>query len=165
MLNNWVTNSKMKSLLNDVSKYPGIDEMEINLKQLKELFLPPFRKIKDCIIITEKSAEELEPYFAKAVKMHMNKSGYEFSNTETRINCFFDNEISMIAGTQIALIVIETWALKLKQMEPDTEFCFIMCSDEERVEIRFHKVREEEGIWVDDDIENYTDGAIGYVIV
>lgn len=165
MLNNWVANSKMKKLLEDVSKYPSIEEVEINLQQLKNLFSPLFKKVKDCIIITDESAEELETYFEKAVKMHMNKSGYEFSNTETRINCFFNNEISMITGTQIALIVIETWALKLKQMEPDTEFCFIMCSDEERVEIRFHKVREAEGIWVDDNIENYADGAIGYVIV
>ena len=95
----------------------------------------------------------------------MDKTGYEASNTETRINCYFENEISMITGTQIALMVIEVWALKLKQMEPNSKFCFIMCSGEDHVEIRFHKVRNDEIKWLADDIESYKDDAVGYVVI
>ena len=165
MLDNWVVNSEMKKLLKDVSTYSNIEELEINLHQLKELLAPPLKKVNDCIIISRESEAELETYFERAVKLHWNRTGYEFNNTETRINAFFENEISMIVGTQVALMVIEIWALKLKQLEQESKFCLIMACNEERVEIRFHKVRETEGNWVDDNIENYADGAIGYVIV
>lgn len=63
------------------------------------------------------------------------------------------------------VMAIEIWAIRLKQMEPDSEFCFIMCSDEQHVEIRFHKLREDEIGWLSDDIEGYKDEAVGYLIL
>ena len=164
MITNWVANKKMKNLLEQVFKDLGTEELRLNVNQLKILFQPCFKKVKDCVIIAEESVEELEKGFDNAVKMYTDKTGYEASNTETRINCYFENEISMMTGTQIALMVIEVWALKLKQMEPDSKFCLIMCSNEERVEIRFHKVRNDERLLADD-IESYKSGAIGYVVV
>lgn len=163
--NNWVTNTKMKTLLNNISAYPPVEKLEMNTKSLKALFLPPFKQVRDCIIISEKSANELEANFPKAIKIHTDKTGYEAGNTETRINCCFENEISITAGIQIALMAIEIWAIRLKQMEPDSEFCFIMCSDEQHVEIRFHKLREDEIGWLSDDIEGYKDEAVGYLIL
>ena len=71
----------------------------------------------------------------------------------------------MMAGTQIALIAIEVWALSLKQLDPDSKFCLIMCSNEDRVEIRFHKVRDNEISWLSDNLEGYKGDAVGYVIV
>ena len=40
-----------------------------------------------------------------------------------------------------------------------------MSCNEDHVEIRFHKVRENEKMWLDEELENYKDGAVGYVIV
>lgn len=71
----------------------------------------------------------------------------------------------MVIGTQIALLSIEIWALRLKHMEPNSKFCLIMCSDKEHVEIRFHKVRENEIRWLAEAPEGYEDGAVGYVVV
>ena len=48
---------------------------------------------------------------------------------------------------------------------PDSQFCFIICSDEEHVEIRFHKVRNNEIRWLSDDLESYSDEAVGYVVI
>ena len=87
------------------------------------------------------------------------------SNSEVRINDYFENEISMETGTLIALLVIRMWALQLKELDPNATFCLIMSSDEDRVEIRFHKLRKEEPMGVADDIESYKDGAIGYVCI
>ena len=165
MITNWITNSKMKNLLEYISDYTNTEEIKLNMHQLKALFSPPFKRIKDCIIITDKNIDELEEAFDNVIKMYMDKTGYEASNTETRINCYFENDISMVTGTQIALMVIEIWALKLKQMEPDSKFCFTLCSDEEYVEIRFHKVRNDERRWLAEDLEDYKDGAVGYVLV
>lgn len=71
----------------------------------------------------------------------------------------------MELGTKTALMVLEVWGLQLKRMEPGSKFCMIMSSDEERVEIRFHKVHKGEIMWLNEDLESYENEAIGYVIV
>ena len=165
MLNNWVANSEMKKLLKDISDHPSVENLKFNFSELYDLFFSKFKKVKDCVIISKKSANELEMFFDRAIKMYFDKTDYESSHTETRIDCHFEGEVSMMAGTQIALIALEIWALRLKQMDPDSKFCLIMCSNEDRVEIRFHKVRENEIKWLADDINSYQGGAVGYVIV
>ena len=165
MLSNWVANREMKKLLKDIYDHPSVENLEFNFLELYDLFFPKFKKVKDCIIIAEESVDELERFFDRAMEMYKYKICYESSNTETRIDCHFEGKVSMMAGTQIALIALEIWALRLKQMDPDSKFCLIMCSDEDRVEIRFHKVRENEIKWLADDINSYQGGAVGYVIV
>lgn len=165
MLSNWVANREMKRLLKDISNNPSVESLKFNFSELYDLFFPKFKKVKDCIIIAEESASELEKFFDKVMKSYRYKLCYETDNTETRIDCHFEGEVSMMAGTQIALIALEIWALRLKQMDPDSKFCLIMCSNEDRVEIRFHKVREDEGMLLVDDIDSYQGGGVGYVIV
>ena len=165
MLSNWIANREMKKLLKDISDHPSVENLKFNFSELYDLFFPEFKKVKDCVIISKKSVNELEMFFDKAMEMYFDKTDYESSHAETRIDCHFEGEVSMMVGTQIALIALEIWALRLKQMDPDSKFCLIMCSNEDRVEIRFHKVRENEIKWLADDIDSYQGGAVGYVIV
>ena len=165
MLSNWVANSKMKKLLKDISDHPSVENLKFNFSDLYDLFFPRFKKVKDCIIISKKSVNGLEMFFDKAMEMYKYKICYESSCSDTRIDCYFEGKVSMMAGTQIALIAIEVWALSLKQLDPDSKFCLIMCSNEDRVEIRFHKVREDEGMLLANDLEGYKGDAVGYVIV
>ena len=161
----WVTNSKMKELFASLQASPGEERLNIKFDQLNDLFFPQFKRVKDCMIISSKPVEQLEEAFDRAVKMYMDKTGYEASNTETRINCFFENHISMELGTRIGLMALEVWVLQLKRMEPQSKFCMILSSNQERVEIRFHKIHQGEGMLLDEELENYKDGAIGYVVV
>lgn len=165
MITEWVTNRSMKKLLNSISNLSAEDEFKMRFVQLKKLFFPPFKQVKDCILISEKPVDKLEDTFDKAVEMHMDKTGYEASSTETRINCFFENSISIELGAKIALMVLEVWRLQLKNMEPQSKFCLIMFCDEDHVEIRFHKIHENEKMWLNEDLESYKDGAIGYVMI
>ena len=165
MLSNWVANREMKRLLKDISNNPSVESLKFNFSELYDLFFPKFKKVKDCIIISKKSVDELEMFFDRSVKVCQDKTGYEVYSSETRIDCHFEGEVSMMAGTQIALIALEVWALRLKQMDPNSKFCLIMYSNENRVEIRFHKVRENEIKWLADDLEGYQGDAVGYVIV
>ena len=165
MLSNWITNKEMRKLLKDISEHPSVENLKFNFSELYDLFFPKFKKVKDCVIIAEESVEELERFFYRAIEMYQDKTGYEASNTETRIDCHFEGEVSMMAGTQIALIALEIWALRLKQMEPDSKFCLIMSSNEDRVEIKFHKIRDNEIKWLADDLDSYHNSAVGYVIV
>lgn len=164
-LNHWTMNKKMKNIFDKLSSNPDTDTLKIDVESIEHLFCPPLRKVKDCIIISEKSAEEIEPYFENAVKMYTDKTGYEAANTETRINCYFKNKISQLTGVRIARIVLSIWAIRLKELKPKDYFCLIMCSNKERVEIRFHKVRDDEPKWLAEDLEVYKDGAVGYVII
>ena len=165
MISNWISNNEMKKLLKEVSEHPSIEILKFNFSELHDLFFPKFKKVKDCVIIAEESVDELEMFFDRAVKACQDKTGYEAGCTETRIDCHFEGKVSMMAGTQIALIALEVWALRLKKMDPDSKFCLIMCSNEDRVEIRFHKFREDEGMLLADDLEGYQGDAVGYVIV
>ena len=166
MISNWIANSEMKKLLKEVSEHPSVESLKFNFSELYDLFFPKFKKVKDCVIISKKSVNELERFFDRAMEIYKYKICYESSHTETRIDCHFEGEVSMMAGTQIALITLEIWALRLKQIDPDSKFCLIMFSDEDHVEIRFHKVREDEGMLLADDLESYQDGGgVGYVIV
>ena len=165
MISNWIANSEMKKLLKEVSEHPSVESLKFNFSELYDLFFPKFKKVKDCIIISKKSVDELEMFFDRSVKACQDKTGYEAYSSDTRIDCYFEDKVSMMAGTQIALIALEVWALRLKQMDPNSKFCLIMYSNEDRVEIRFHKVRENEIKWLADDINSYQGGAVGYVIV
>ena len=165
MLSNWVANREMKRLLKDISNNPSVESLKFNFSELYDLFFPKFKKVKDCVIISKKSVDELEMFFDRSVKACQDKTGYEAYSSDTRIDCYFEGKVSMMAGTQIALIALEVWALRLKQMDPNSKFCLIMYSNEDRVEIRFHKVREDEIKWLADDLEGYQGDAVGYVIV
>lgn len=166
MITNWVTNRKMNELLNDTLNLLIEDSLEMKLEQLEKLFFPPFKQVKNCVIISEKSVDRLEEAFDKVIEqMYMDRTGYEAHNTETRINCFFENEISIGVGIKIAVMVLEIWILQLKRIEPQSHFCMIISSDENYVEIRFHKMHSGEKMWLSDNLENYKDEAVGYVII
>lgn len=164
---NWKTNDKMRELLYTISSetYTGSLELTLHFSELKELFEPPFKKVGDCIIISKKNEQELNKYFDCAMNMYQDYTAYEASNTETQINCYFENDLPMETATKIALLVIRIWSLQLKKLKPDAQFCFIMSCDPEQVEIRFHQVRESDSNWLADDLESYCDGAIGYVYI
>ncbi|MBD5542326.1 MAG: hypothetical protein HDR00_14280 [Lachnospiraceae bacterium] len=161
----WIANTQMKQLLNRLGDYESTEKLKLNMKHLNDLFCPPFKKVKDCILISKHSVEELEKSFNSAIEVYTDKTGYEFSVSEVRISDYFKNKISMETGTKIALLVIKMWILQLKELDPNATFCLIMSSDEDRVEIRFHKLREEEPKILADDIDSYKDGAIGYVCI
>ena len=165
MLSNWVANREMKKLLKDIYDHPSVENLEFNFLELYDLFFPKFKKVKDCVIIAEESVDELEMTFDRVMKTYFDKTEYEVSNTDTRIDCYFEDKVSVVTRIQVALITLEIWTLKLKQMEPDSKFCLIMYGNEDRVEIRFHKVRDNEISWLSDNLEGYKGDAVGYVIV
>ena len=165
MISNWITNSEMKKLLKEVSEHPCVESLKFNFSELHDLFFPKFKKVKDCVIIAEESVDELEMTFDRVMKTYFDKTEYEVSNTDTRIDCYFEDKVSVVTRIQVALITLEIWTLKLKQMETYSKFCLIMYGNEDRVEIRFHKVRDNEISWLSDNLEGYKGDAVGYVIV
>ena len=164
MINNWNANDKMKKILGYIITDLTDEEVKFKIQQFNELLFPSFKKVKDCIIITKKNVHELEKEFENMIKVYGDRTGYEASNTETRIHCYLENEISMETGIRIALDITEIWALQLKKLEFNSRFCFIICADEDFVELRFHKVRSDEEPWLSEEIHDY-DEFVAYCIL
>ena len=153
----------MRELLDDVEASLKKVSVEVNLFQLHKLLFPHFQWVKDCIIISNHSPEKLEASFENAMRIYKDRTGYEACNTEIRINDYFVKSISVQTATAAALLAIECWSTVLKRLDPHSQFCFILSSNEERVEVRFNKVRKGENKWLAEDIECYVDEAIGYM--
>lgn len=160
----WVANEKMRRLLGQCENGQQIIP-PIKGAACKELLFPAFKTVRDCVIISKTPAENLDAAFDHAIRMYFDKTDYEACNTETRIDCFFENKISMEQGFEIALLTIRAWALQLKAMQPESKFCMILSCDEDHTEIRFHKLRKGESMWLRDNVDDYADGAIGYSFV
>lgn len=160
-----VANRHMKTLLKRVENFRKTEQITIKMQNLENLFNPPFKQVSGCVILADEDVESLEKGFKRAIHLYKDRTGYEACNTETRINDYFENKLSIVSGTAIALMVCEIWAMRLKCLEPDSKFCIILCSNDERVELRFHKVRDNEKSWLDSDIDSYTEGAVGYIYV
>ena len=160
---NWIANRKMKVLLNSIPSNPMEERLVSSTDNLGRLFKPPFQKVQDCILISEENLEVAEESFNILLKKYYgDKTGYEAANTETRINDYFEEPLTLHSGFQIALLVIELWAMQLKQLDRTSKFYFILSCNEERTEIRFHKAREGEPPLLTDDIENDDGDAIGF---
>lgn len=151
-----------------ILKSLNCDEAEemrlVNSEQLHKLFFPPFIRVYDCVIISDEEINLTQNAFATTVKkLYGDWSGYEFGNTEVRINDYFKNALSKEEGTQIALWAIKRWIPRLHNMEPQASFAFFLFSNDERTEIRFHKLRNDESLVVTD-VDSYKDGGVAVII-
>lgn len=159
-----VCNKKMRKLIEEMKETKIGTTIELELKGIRELFLPNIKKVYDCLIISEKSVKELEENFNKAIKTSFDKTGYEASQNETYINQYLLNEdITIYNMLEITNIVINVWKNHLKAIDNSGKICFIIGCDNKNITLRFHKVRSNENMWLGDDIEKFED-AVGYVI-
>lgn len=156
-----VTNKKMQLLIEKAKNSNRNEMLHIEMNDLAKLFSPNLKRVYDCIIVADEKEEELVCGFDKALKMYTDKTGYEASHNETPISLCFDGILDNTA-ILIALMVIDIWALKLKQIDKESRYCFILSAGD-GVELRFHKVRDNEKSWLASDLETY-DGPVGFDI-
>ncbi|MCI9284203.1 MAG: hypothetical protein HFG56_13215 [Lachnospiraceae bacterium] len=64
------------------------------------------------------------------------------------------------------MILIDVLGYQLKQLEPESKFCFLVSCDTEfnSVTMMFHKLREEDGMWLGENWAAYKE-PVGYVII
>jgi len=55
---------------------------------------------------------------------------------------------------------MDTWKYKLKSEFPQYRFCIILSFSEGYATLRCHAVRENEGSWLNGDMDEYKDSAI-----
>lgn len=149
----------MKSLLEKV-KIEKEGLIKIHPDKLSTIMLPRFKEVYDCIIIDmNNEIKEENINFKRILSMFGDRTGYEASCNEIRINDYIDysDEFAVI---QLAKIIMDTWKYKLKSEFSKYRFCIILSFSEGYATLRCHSVRENECSWLKDDIDEYKDSAI-----
>ena len=161
-----VFNKKMGRLLKSLHDHNSEHGITFFIDNLEKLFNPNFAKRHDCLIISDIQTPLSKHEFNKVIKIYGDKTGYEASNTEIRINDFIKNDDSVHINEvlRVALIVINVWSDKIKLLCPEDHFCYIIAITKNYVTIRFHKLRTNEIMWLNDDLEGYEE-AIGYFTI
>ncbi|CAM2897755.1 hypothetical protein HAHI6034_01790 [Hathewaya histolytica] len=122
--------------------------------------IPNFKEVHDCIIIDMNNEINVENVnFKRILSMFRDRTGYEASCNEIRINDYIDysDEIGIL---QLAEIIVDTWKYKLKIEYPQYKFCIILSFREGYVTMRFHVIRENENSWLKADLDEYKNEAI-----
>ena len=160
------TNKRMDLLIGDMHNNTT-SNIRVNLSQLLKLLDPTFKNVHGCLIIDNNNENEpSEVNFERILKIHSDKTGYEASCNEVRINDFIESEdIEIRDLLSIGFTILDIWALKLKKSYPSSQFCLIISCHEKNVFIRFHQVRENEQSWLLDELEKYKDTAIAVITV
>jgi len=145
-------------------------KVSFKIKKLKKMFFPGFRVAYGCVFLYDesKTIHETEDEFNEFMKKrYRNKTNFEVSVNEIYINYFLKGEKYALRDLmEVALILIDVLGYQLKQLEPESKFCFPVSCDPEfnSVTMWFHKVREEDGMWLVENLDLYKE-PIGYVII
>ncbi|AXY39430.1 hypothetical protein ACPZJV_06570 [Bacillus velezensis] len=155
------TNKNMKRLKERLEDRSNANK--VDLSKLKDIISPNIVKVDDCYILDleYELTDNTTINWNRILKMYGDKTGYEASCNELRINDYLDN--SDLSDEEISLYafqVVDGWEQHLKEKFPEHKFVVIISIDEGFATLRFHKYREEESGWLKADIEDYGNEAI-----
>jgi len=164
ILKKLIMNDAMDKIINNID-LQSERQLDIKLDSLRALFSPRFIRVHDCIIISDNDIVLSDEKFDKVIHMFTDRTGYEASNTDTRINDYFENlEMPFNEAVVIAVMAINIWSNELKFIEPTAKFCFVIGCSDMYVTIRYHKFRKNEGLWLSENLEEY-ENPVGYIIL
>lgn len=153
------TNKNMIDLL-EKAKNKKEEVIKISTDNLYKIMSPNFKEVHDCIIIDMNNEIKVEnANFKRIISMFRDRTGYEASCNEIRINDYIDYS-DEVAVLQLAEIIMDTWKFKLKTEYPQYRFCIILSFSEGYATMRFHVIRENESSWLKTDLDEYKDEAI-----
>lgn len=152
------TNKNMTSLLEKVEMTEKI--IQINATELTKIMFPTFKEVYNCIVVDmNDEIKEENINFKRILSMFGDKTGYEASCNEIRINNYIDclDDVTVI---QFGKIIMDAWKYKLKSEYPKYKFCIILSINKGYGIIRFHVIREDESQWLTNDLDEYADESI-----
>lgn len=146
-------NKIMSDILNS-SKYKNNNEiLTIESKELLNLFNKKFQNIHDCIIMSEELYDASEEKINSNIEFHKDRTGFEHWESETRVNDYIENEISAETAISLSLLLIDFWGYRLKELDSESQFAFILSLDGSYTTLFFHKLREHDLPQISDDLD------------
>ena len=137
---NWMMN---QILLKEGEK-KGLQAEMISKQVIKKT-----RLIRNCVIFDENGTlNEERMNFDRILKIVGDWTGYEVSSNELR---FSEGEIPR---NQI-LYFVDCLNLELSRKYGERKFGIIISVYDESIDLRFHTYREEEGLWLDNNLDKY----------
>lgn len=106
------------------------------------------RAIQCCVIYDEENIEESKIDFKRIFKFVNNWTGYEISCNEIRI------EKKDLPSNQYVAFA-NMFAESLKKNYTSNNFVVYMIVDDDYIELRFHIYREDEGLWLNSNLNVY----------
>lgn len=154
----------MQELLNQIPEVENSFYSKVNIESLKKVCFPSFKRVYDCVVISDKKTNELEDLFEKAIRINQDKTGYEANKSETCISHLMNSSDNRLPELlHIALMIVPIWRTQILRIFMESQICFIITCNEEEVILRYHLMREEETNWLADDLEKYPE-PVGYII-
>ncbi|ACD21845.1 hypothetical protein FDE76_07605 [Clostridium botulinum] len=154
-------NKNMMDFLNRIDIYHK-DFLDKIMRRWSEFF-----EIKGFVLLKKykDTVEELDEN--KILSVYYDRTGYEASYNEFRIEDYFDSYIGKpMDGLALAIKLSEIWEYKLKRDFPSYKFHIIIGFDGNFTTIRFHRFRDEEGSWIAlDNLDEYNGESIAVRIV
>lgn len=144
-------NSAMEKYIND-PKHRVSAGKRLDVYKIAENIVRETWETLGCVIFDPKrEVTESRANTGFILKVHQDWTGFEAS----------ENEIDLDLGKIAAGDILKLSSLLLKGLEekyPERKFCVSMSIDDDighYLVLRFHTLRESDGLWCDRDIENY----------
>ncbi|AJS59005.1 hypothetical protein UB51_11590 [Paenibacillus sp. IHBB 10380] len=152
-----IRNKKMLETIENkyVNKYHDQSE-------LIDVFWPKFVEVEECILIQKNSEKNTEIKFDHIIKQFGDRTGFEASESHVHmIDISKTFRKFPLEGLRFAKKLMEMWATKLKLDFPHYRFNVILTFHDDDTIVRFHRLRDEETLWLNiDKIEDYQEGVI-----
>lgn len=138
-------NDMMNSLLKDEKGAESSFQLDIILTEI----VSKTKKIKDCIIYDKDGTlEEEKINFNRIIQFVGDWTGYEVSCNELRF------ERKSIPQNQFKVLASRLSDMLSQKFNEKKIVVYISLCDNE-IELRFHTYREDEGLWLDKDLNKY----------
>lgn len=137
-------NEAMKKIISN----PTIENCDNNTNMILEDILKKTRKIKESIIYDEEKIDESAIDFKRVFKFVDDWTGYEISCNEIRIE-------KVMLSTNQYVTFANTLGEMLKNKYKERDFVVYICLNDDYIEIRFHVYRENEGLWLNGNLNMY----------
>ncbi len=139
-----IMNKKMKKQNNDIIDEKNSDD----LNKIITHIVKNTKLIKEAVIFDEDGINESDVDFDEIFSIVNDWTGYEIGCNEIRIE---NRKFESHQYSTFARILHES----LKEKYPDKHFLVYLMLDNDYVEIRFHILRNNEEIWISNDLNTY----------
>lgn len=140
---------KMNDMMNAILKDEKEPESSLQLDSILTEIVSKTKKIKDCIIYDKyETLEEEKINFDRILRFVGDWTGYEVSCNELRF------ERNSISQSQFGVLASRLGDMLSQKCNGKQIVVYISLCDNE-IELRFHTYREDEGLWLDKDLNKY----------
>ncbi|MBP2635483.1 MAG: hypothetical protein H6Q72_1390 [Firmicutes bacterium] len=135
---------------------------EISTVKVQKLLSSEFIEWDGCVLLEAVNDENALDTHFKPNEYYPDRTEYEAFCNHIHISDYLpESEECPLQSLVLALKILEVWESKLMNSFPGLKFHLILSHDEFGSVLRFHKFRQEEGLWINvDNINGYTEQGI-----